>query len=193
MNSTQTSVLVLNKYWQAVDIKSPQDALSEMVAEKVLALNIINSEILEPLSWNKWVELPYDDNSEYVRTVNKKIKIPKIIISKNLNFVPRKKVRFTSHNIWRRDNYICQYTGEPLTPKTGNIDHIIPRSRGGKSTWTNCVLCHKHVNSKKGDKTPQEAGLSLIKQPTEPPSLPATFYINNPNNIKEWELFLISK
>jgi len=70
---------------------------------------------------------------------------------------------------------------------------VIPKSRGGKTCWTNCVISHKDINSKKADKTPKEAGLSLIKTPTEPTALPTTLYIRNINNIVEWNLFLFNQ
>lgn len=101
-----------------------------------------------------------------------------------------KKLRFSLKNLWNRDKGKCQYTGKVLTESNGNIDHVIPKSRGGKTTWTNCVLCHKDVNSKKGDKTPTEAGLRLLSIPKEPVHLPSTMSIKNPLNIKEWKAFL---
>jgi 5-methylcytosine-specific restriction endonuclease McrA len=92
--------------------------------------------------------------------------------------------------IWLRDGGVCQYTGKKLSTSEGNIDHIVPKSRGGKTSWTNCVLSHRTVNAKKGNRTPEEAGLKLIKQPSVPKQLPITFYIKNSYNIPEWDLFL---
>jgi hypothetical protein len=71
-----------------------------------------------------------------------------------------------------------------------NIDHIIPRSRGGSTTGENCVIAHKSVNSEKANRTPEEAGLKLIHQPHIPREIPSTYYIINKYNIKEWDLFL---
>jgi len=118
------------------------------------------------------------------------IKIPKIIILCNYDKVPKKRPKFSSKAVWNRDNGICQYTNQKLTPNEANIDHIIPRSRGGKTNWLNCVLTHKKVNALKADRTPDEANLKLIRPPQEPKALPITFYIRNKHKIPEWDLFL---
>jgi 5-methylcytosine-specific restriction endonuclease McrA len=101
-----------------------------------------------------------------------------------------KRPKFTLNNVWVRDGGICQYTGKKLSKNEGNIDHIIPISRGGKTDWNNCVLSSKKINAHKANKTPEEAGLSLIKPPVIPKHMPSTFYIKNKHNIKEWDLFL---
>jgi len=85
---------------------------------------------------------------------------------------------------------VCQYTGRKLAPHEGNIDHVVPRSRGGKTSWDNCVLAHKEINSRKADRLPQEAGLRLLKEPTPPKTLPATALIQNTHGVRDWEPFL---
>lgn len=184
------TVLVLNKNWQAIGIKNSLEALSVMFCGSATALHV-TEEDMTPMPWQEWVKLPVVEGEKYISTVNHKIKIPKIIVLAKYNQVPRKRPRLTSKNIWYRDNGICQYSGKKLTPNEGNIDHILPRSRGGKTTWTNCVLSHKDINSLKGNKTPSEAGLKLIKQPKEPEALPTILSIKNFNNIEEWKPFLI--
>jgi 5-methylcytosine-specific restriction endonuclease McrA len=184
------TVLVLNRNWQAIHVKSPSEALAMMFSDTATGLDVLGQDNMVPYRWNEWVNLPYDENSSYIKTIRGNIKIPKIIILAEYDKVPQKRPKFSSKGIWNRDGGICQYTGQKLTPNEGNIDHVIPRSRGGKSTWTNCVLVHKEVNAKKADRLPQEAGLKLIRQPKEPNSLPSTFYIKNRHKIREWELFL---
>ena len=189
-NLQRQTVLILNKNWQAVHVKSPAEALSMMYSDSSTGLDVKGMDDMIPYKWDDWVSLPYDNNSDYIQTVRGNIKIPKIVILAKYNGIPHKRPKFSSSAVWNRDKGICQYTGQKLTPNQGNIDHVIPRSRGGESSWTNCVLVHKEVNSKKADKTPQEAGLKLIRPPKEPKSLPTTFYIKNKHKIKEWEIFL---
>lgn len=189
---TRNSVLVLNKSWQAINVTTPADAISMMYAGTATGLHTENQEILSPLKWSDWEKLEYNDQHEYVNTSSKKIRIPTIIILCKFDKVPIIRPHFTFNNLWQRDKGICQYTGKPLTPNTGNIDHVIPRSRGGKSTWTNCVLCHREVNSMKADRTPAEAGLKLIATPKEPAMLPISVHIKNTHQIKEWKQFLVS-
>lgn len=185
-------VLVLNKNWQAINVKTPLDALSMMFCDAATALHISGEDSMSPLKWNDWVNLPANENEEYVYTSRGDIQIPKIIVLAKFNDVPCKRPKFTTKNLWDRDEGRCQYTGRKLTPNEGNIDHVIPKSRGGKTDWSNCVLSHKDINAMKGDRTPQEAGLKLIRPVKVPKTMPTTCYIRNQYNIKEWNPFLIN-
>src|SRR5512143_342332 len=71
-------------------------------------------------------------------------------------------------NIYRRDRHTCQYCGVHLPPEELSVDHILPRSRGGRSTWTNCVLSCLRCNRRKSNRSVEEAGMRLIRQPVEP-------------------------
>ena len=184
------NVLVLNRNWQAIDVKTPLEAIGMMYSNDATGLDVRGEDYMVPLPWKEWVELEVTDDSEYIGTVQGKIKAPVIIILCRYDKVPHKRPKFTTKNIWQRDGGICQYTGKKLTPNEGNIDHVIPKSRGGKSTWTNCVLCHKDVNSLKADRTPAEAGLKLLKTPKEPASMPTIMYIDNKYEVPEWRPFL---
>jgi hypothetical protein len=184
------TVLVLNRNWQAIHVKSPAEALAAMFSDDATGLDVQGTDNMIPYRWDQWINLPYDENASYIKTVRGDIKIPKIIILAEFDKVPQKRPKFSSKAIWRRDESICQYTGQKLTPNEGNIDHVIPRSKGGKTSWTNCVLVHKEVNARKADKMPHEAGLKLIRQPQIPKALPTTFYIKNKHKIQEWEIFL---
>jgi len=186
----RNSVLVLNKNWQAVGIKSPADTFAMLMTDAATGLDIRGLDYMIPLRWKDWVQLPIEEDDDFVQTVNQKIKIPKVIILSRFDKVPRKRPRFSQKNIWIRDNYTCQYTGKKLKPGEGNIDHIIPRSKGGSTSWDNCVLACKKVNAKKADARPEEVGLSLLKKPEPPKELPVFHYITNRHNIKEWEIFL---
>lgn len=189
MDINLETVLVLNKNWQAINITRACDAISMMYTGNAVGLHIAGSDNMVPLKWSDWVLLPC--NSEYaIKTVRGNILIPKIIILCNYNKVPKKRPRFTSKNLWQRDKGICQYTGKKLKPNEGNIDHVTPKSKGGTTSWENCVLAHKGVNSLKADRTPEEAGLALIRQPVIPKELPTSYYIKNKHNIKEWDIFL---
>jgi len=184
-------VLVLNKNWQAINVKNPLDALSMMFCDAATALHIIGEDDMTPTKWEDWIKLPFSESEEHVSTAKGLIRIPKIIVLAKFKEVPVKRPRFTTKNLWDRDEGRCQYTGRKLTPNEGNIDHVIPKSRGGKTNWSNCVLAHKDVNAAKGDRTPQEAGLRLIKPVKVPKAMPTTYYIRNIYKIKEWTPFLI--
>jgi 5-methylcytosine-specific restriction endonuclease McrA len=188
---TRTTVLVLNRNWQAIHVKPPTEALSMMYSNAATGLDIIGEDHMIPHRWEDWINLPNDPNCEYISTINQKIKIPKVIVLCKYDKVPIKRPRFSISGVWSRDNGICQYTGRKVSKNEGNIDHIIPKSKGGKTDWTNCVLSHKDINSKKANRTPEECGIKLIKAPSVPKQLPISHYIKNSHKIKEWELFLV--
>jgi len=185
------TVLVLNRSWQAIHVKSPLEAMTMMYSDTATALDIRGEDYMVPLKWQDWIKLPVENESDdFIQTVRGNIKIPKVLVLCNYNKVPRKRPKFSPKAVWDRDEGTCQYTGRKLTPQEANIDHVIPRSRGGKTDWANCVLTHKEINSQKADRTPEEAGLKLIKKPQDPKELPSTFYIRNKHNVREWDLFL---
>lgn len=98
-------------------------------------------------------------------SVSRSFPFPSIIKTKKYVSLPYKGVVMSRQNIFKRDNGVCQYCG---INKSLTIDHIIPRSKGGKSTWTNLITACQNCNSKKGDQTPSEAGLTLNKMPVKP-------------------------
>jgi 5-methylcytosine-specific restriction endonuclease McrA len=185
------TVLILNRNWQAIHVKSPLEAMTMMYSDSATALDIRGEDYMVPLRWNEWVELPIEnEKDDFIQTVRGNIKIPKVLVLCNYDKVPRKRPKFSPKAVWDRDQGTCQYTGQKLTLQNANIDHIIPRSRGGKTDWANCVLTHKEVNAKKADRTPEEAGLKLIRKPQDPKEMPSTFYIRNKHNVREWDMFL---
>jgi 5-methylcytosine-specific restriction endonuclease McrA len=126
-----------------------------------------------------------------VRTVHGAVRVPTVIVLANYAKVPKRRPKFSAKNIWQRDGATCQYTGRKLAPHEGNIDHVLPRSRGGRSEWENCVLAHREINSRKANKLPEEAGLRLRRIPGAPRDVPATLFIRNSHGIADWEHFLI--
>ena len=82
--------------------------------------------------------------------------------------MPKKEVKFTRHNIFERDHNTCQYCGKVFDRKDLNLDHVIPRDRGGPTTWENIVCSCIKCNTQKANRTPQEAGMHLIRKPKRP-------------------------
>ena len=182
-------VLILNKNWIPINTTTARNSFSLMYADNAKGLLIEDDRFLS-LEWNEWIKLDIKDKDDFVRTVNGHIKIPNIIVLNYNDKIPKQVIKFTQKNLWERDNYTCQYTGKKLNKNNGNIDHIVPKSQGGKTSWENCVLAHKQINALKADRTPEQAGLKLIKKPKAPRVMPVSFYIRNNENIKEWDMFL---
>ncbi|MGB0775744.1 MAG: HNH endonuclease, partial [Akkermansiaceae bacterium] len=104
--------------------------------------------------------------------------------------VPIHRPKLSARNIWLRDGGKCQYTGRSLKRGEGNIDHVMPQSRGGSTSWENCVLACRKINTRKADRTPSEAGLTLIRHPEKPRAVPITLTLENFHNITDWNVFL---
>src|SRR6266446_5897079 len=176
----QTIVLVLNRNWQAINIRTPQEAFCMIATNVATALEIefedaevsegllfrtphsaLRTRNIRPVTCDEWITLPIRPQDNAVQTVRGPIRVPTVIVAVNFAKVPKKRPKLCARTIRERDGNRCQYTGVLLRPEDGNIDHVVPRSRGGRDAWENCVWSSKTVNSKKGNRLPHEAGLKL--------------------------------
>jgi len=194
----KTIVLVLNRNWQAINIRTPQDAFCQMATNVATALDIelgdeAGAKALRPVTWDEWITLPVRDGDYAVRTARGAIRVPTVIVAVNFAKVPRKRPKLCAKTIRERDGNRCQYTGRLLHPDEGSLDHVLPRSRGGADTWENLVWSSKQVNTRKGNRLPHEAGLKLLKAPRAPKELPVSALIRNAHGVAEWKLFLNDK
>src|SRR5436190_23520627 len=144
-----------------------RDALSDATLES-------RPSTLRPVPWDEWITLPIREGDNAVRTVRGPIRVPTVIVAVNFAKVPKKRPKLCARTIRERDDNRCQYTGRLLRADEGSLDHVVPRSRGGKDTWENLVWASKAVNSRKADRLPHEAGLRLLKAPRAPKELPAS-------------------
>lgn len=128
---------------------------------------------LSCVSWKKGLRLVEKGKAEileiyedivYMDTAHREYFIPRVICIKKFVNAPRRPYSPSRHNIFLRDNYTCAYCLSQLSSEELSIDHIMPKSRGGKDTWENLVTACKKCNSKKGDRTPREAGMPLWKK-----------------------------
>ena len=186
----KTIVLVLNRNWQAINIRTPQEAFCQMATNVATALDIEGDEHIRPVKWDEWIMLPVREHDAFVRTARGAIRVPTVIVAVNYARVPRKRPKLSAKNIRERDGNRCQYTGKLLHPDEGSLDHVLPRSRGGKDEWGNLVWSDQTVNAKKGNRLPHEAGLKLLTVPRAPKELPVTALIRNPQSIADWKLFV---
>jgi len=187
-------VLVLNRNWQAINIRTPADAFCQMATNAATALDIegdgTSTEALRPVGWAEWITLPVRADDLAVQTVRGAIRVPTVIVAVNFAKVPKKRPKLNAKTIRERDGNRCQYTGRLLAPDEGNLDHVVPRSRGGQDTWENLVWSDKTINSRKGNRLPHEAGLKLLAVPRAPKELPVSAMIRNAHGVKAWRLFL---
>jgi len=131
------------------------------------------------LSWEDAVTLVYQDKvivlEEYEDTVSSPsttYQIPAVMQLCTDVRRTKKGVKFSRINLLTRDGFKCQYCGERFVPKELNYDHVLPRCQGGKTTWDNVVSSCYFCNERKGPRTPEQAGMKLLKKPAKPHSLP---------------------
>jgi len=186
-------VLVLNRNWQAINVRTPQEAFCMMATNVATGLEIEGEDHIRPVTWEEWITLPIRDQDEAVHTVRGQIRVPTVIVAVNYAKVPKKRPKLCARTIRERDRNRCQYTGRVLRPEEGSLDHVVPRSRGGPDSWENLVWASKEVNQRKADRLPHEAGLKLLSLPRAPKEMPAMGFIRNPHDMADWKLFLDDK
>jgi 5-methylcytosine-specific restriction endonuclease McrA len=183
-------VLVLNRNWQAINVRTPQEAFCMMAANVATGLEIEGEDHIRPVSWEEWITLPIRDQDEAVQAVRGAIRVPTVIVAVHYAKVPKRRPKLCAKTIRERDRNRCQYSGRALRPEEGSLDHVVPRSRGGRDSWENLVWASKEVNQRKADRLPHEAGLKLLSVPRAPKELPVSAFIRNTQSIPEWKLFV---
>jgi 5-methylcytosine-specific restriction endonuclease McrA len=191
MNLLREKVLVLNRNWQAVRVIDVELALTDMVRGAMTGLDTSDPDNLRPLTWSEWAELPVAEGELCIHTVKRKIKIPTVVALCSYAKMHRRRPKLCAKTIRQRDGNRCQYTGKVIKPDEGNLDHVVPRSRGGRDSWENLVWSSKEVNAKKSNRLNAEAGLKLIRPPRAPAVSPAAL-IEVPENRPEWRMFLVA-
>ena len=192
MGVENSYVLVLNSGWLPIGVKRLKEAISAVYENKdwqLVQIDYIDDEpLIQPVGWNDWMYLDVPEYCKGIHTIRGIIRQPTVIISKTYSKVNFCKLRPNKRGIYDRDRGVCQYTGKKLTRSNCSIDHIVPKSRGGKDTWENMVLCDKEVNNKKGSKLPDEFYLQVIKEPKSPGPLPVVELITTKH--RDWEYFI---
>lgn len=162
-------VLVLNRLWQAVNVCSVRRALTLLFQGHAQAVLEAGDGSFDTYSFREWRDLSEDEpHPESIHTISFRIRIPRVILLLVFDELPAKEVKFTRHNIFERDKNTCQYCGRIFDRKDLNLDHVVPRDRGGPTNWENIVCSCIPCNTRKGNRTPQEANLRLIRKPRRP-------------------------
>jgi 5-methylcytosine-specific restriction endonuclease McrA len=181
-----SNVLVLNRLFQAVHVTSVRKAFALLYKGHVRAVEPDYS----TYSFENWRDIPPQVHDEFISTPNYRIRIPRVVQLLHFDALPRHEVRFTRKNIYFRDRNRCQYCGDRLPLKDLNLDHVVPLSRGGRSTWDNVVCCCLECNTRKGNRLPEEAGLMLLKPPERPRWHPLVRLSLSHRRYEVWKNFL---
>ena len=181
-----SNVLVLNRNYQPVNVTTARRAFSLMYTG---AAKAIDTEY-KTFDFESWSALSAEMGDDVVQTVSRAIKIPRVIILQVFDRFPTSRVRFSRQNVYLRDNLSCQYCGRKQ-PRCGlNLDHVVPRAQGGRTSWENVVCCCIPCNIKKGGRTPEQAGMRLKKRPVRPKWSPFTRPLNGRRPHEAWRPFL---
>lgn len=161
--------LVLNKLYIPIHIVNYKKAISLLYKDHARSLD--NYDI--PHNWDEWVEYctkreVLDDGYAFLNSVSNKIAIPDIIVLTVYDRLPKRDVKYSRENVFQRDGNRCAYCGKKHKRTELTIDHIIPKSKGGRSTWDNTVACCGKCNAIKDDRTPHQAGMKLLVSPRAP-------------------------
>ena len=162
-------VLVLNRLWQPVNICTARRAFGLLYLGHAQVVQPDEQANFSTHDIDSWVSSTRNSrNMELVRTISCSFGIPEIIVLQIFDRLPKKDVKFTRQNIFERDEHTCQYCRNRFEPKELNLDHVVPRDKGGKNSWENIVTSCIRCNTKKGNKLPHQAGMFPIKEPKAP-------------------------
>lgn len=190
-NALSMQVLVLNKGWVPVGTISVQRAIIMLFSEYEDGqprAKIIDPASYSMFTWADWAKLRPRATDEVIRSANIAFRCPEVILLTKYEKIPKPRTHFSRRSLYKRDGYRCQYCfcrpgSEELT-----IDHVLPRSKGGLTTWENCVLACIDCNTKKADRTLEECGMVLRTQPQRPKL--NLFRADTIKRVKSWEAFL---
>lgn len=179
-------VLVLNSLFQAVQITGVRRAFRLFYAGRARAVD----HDFATYDFDNWCDLPPGIDDDRIHTPSRAIRIPRVIQLVHYDRLPRREVRFTRRNIFFRDGNRCQYCGRTHARRHLNLDHVVPLSRGGGSNWKNVVCACIECNSRKGNRTPAEAGMRLIRTPKRPAGHPVLRAAWIGRGHEQWRTFL---
>ena len=166
-----STTLLLDQSFQALGTINWQRAVTLLTLGKVEVIEEYDDRLLRSRTWI--------------------IKMPAVVrLVKAFRKTKRQEVKFSRHNILARDNFRCQYCNTELNTQTVTYDHVLPKSKGGKTSWENIVSCCSTCNGSKGSMTLKQAGLKLRKQPKKPSWVPI-FVINSRGSVPtQWKSYL---
>lgn len=195
-SSLNAHVLVLNKLWMAIRVVDARRAFSMLVRDLAEVIHIDDGAYVAH-DFESWAEISRmrenfsaQHQYDWVRTVRMEIAVPKIIRLLGYDRLPRQEVKLNRRNIFARDKNVCQYCGRHFPTSELSLDHVLPRSQGGQSTWENLVCACTRCNARKGGRTPQQAHMHLVRKPVQPRRNPMISLRLGSDKYASWRAFL---
>jgi len=194
-DALDSSVLVLNRFYSAVHVINVRRAFGLLYRDLAEVLDVEDGQYAN-YDFASWVEIselrslekrPHED---WVRSVTMEIQVPRVIRLLRFDRSPKTVLRFNRRNLFARDGNRCQYCGSWPPSHQLSLDHVVPRSRGGDTSWENVVCCCLRCNTRKGGRTPQEARMKLLKPPRKPMQSPLLAQKLTQPKYVAWRAFL---
>ena len=192
----EASVLVLNKLFMAVHIISVRRAFILLCKDLAEVVSQEDGQFAT-YDFNTWREVSEfrakyfrQEDDDWVRTANSEIQVPRVIRLLGYEKLPKQTVKFNRRNIFARDHNQCQYCGKKFPTTELSLDHVVPRSQGGQSTWENIVCACINCNVKKGGRTPKQAHMTLVRKPEKPKRSPLLNLKLTLTKYQSWKTFL---
>jgi 5-methylcytosine-specific restriction endonuclease McrA len=192
----EASVLVLNKLFMAVHIISVRRAFILLCKDLAEVVSLEDGQFAT-YTFATWREVSEyrarnfrQEDDDWVRTSCHEIQAPRVIRLLDYDKLPKQTVKFNRRNIFARDNNQCQYCGRKFPTSELSLDHVVPRSQGGQSTWENIVCACIDCNVRKGGRTPKQAHMSLIRKPDKPKRSPLLNLKLTSKKYQSWRTFL---
>jgi len=190
-----SSVLVLNRNYLAIRVIDVKRAFSLLCRELAEVIHVDQGRYTS-YDFSEWCELSElarrfePEAHDWIKTVRIDIAVPRIIRLAIYDRLPKQDVKFNRRNIYARDGNRCQYCGKRFSTTELSLDHVVPRSQGGQSTWENIVCACLQCNIRKGGRTPEQAHLKLITPPVKPRRNPVLSIKMNDGRYASWKAFL---
>ena len=185
----QGPVLLLNRYYVPV--------CTTTVRRGIVLLYAGNAQVLDAegatYDFARWRQLPVVNGDPGIPTVDSTLRVPRVLQLLGFDRMPKTRIRLSRRNLLLRDDHQCQYCGVRPGVRHLNVDHVRPRSRGGPHSWDNLVISCRNCNLRKGQRTPEEAGMKLVRKPQRPRWSPtAHILMSHQRPLDEWQPFLLA-
>jgi 5-methylcytosine-specific restriction endonuclease McrA len=181
--------LVLNRHWQPIQVTTVREAIGLVVKGSARILDPETFEAYDLRTWTDVSKAREKFGKDVIRSPRMALLAPEVIVLTHYEGLGERSVVFSRKNLFKRDRYACMYCGVQPGPENLTIDHVLPKSRGGVSSWTNCVLACLECNKRKANRTPEEAGMKLRKDPKKP-SWRVLTQVPPKERRESWESFL---
>ncbi|HYO96847.1 MAG TPA: HNH endonuclease [Polyangiaceae bacterium] len=180
-------VLLLNRHFAPISVATARRAFVLLYGGAARALDDNG----DTYDFAAWLTMPVRSNDDRLPIIGSAVRVPRVLHLLRYDRAPRVAVRLTRRNLMIRDQFQCQYCGRRPSQRDLNVDHVLPRSRGGLDSWENLVVSCRVCNLRKGRRTPVEAGMSLLSVPQRPRWSTATqIRLVTREPFAEWQPFL---